>query len=120
VGLLDWFLGKRSPSRAVKPEWQGVIVRCDPCERTAWNIRVIADCLVEGLTTAYPAVKDSAGRVQVRVSGTTRIERLTAEGRRPAGPADLRPGVRVEIGFFEFTEQADPVAVYPDSLLLLS
>jgi hypothetical protein len=120
VGVLDWFLGRRSPSPVGKPEWQGVIVRCDPCERTAWNIRVVADCLVEGLRTEYPAVKISAGRVQVRVGGTTRIERLTAQGRRPAGLADLRPGIRVEIGFFDFTEQADPVAIYPDSLLLLS
>ena len=120
MGLLDWCLGKRLPSQVGKPEWQGMIVRCDPCERTAWNFRVIGDCLVEGLTTAYPSVKDSAGRVQVRISGTTRIERLTAEGRRPAGLADLRPGGRVEIGFFSFTEQADPVAIYPDSLLLLS
>jgi hypothetical protein len=102
-----------------KPEWQGIVVRCERREETVWNQQVIANCLIQGLPTEYPLIKDCGGSVQARISTRTQIEKLVEGNRLPAAVEDLSPGTRVEIGFFSFTEQASPVAIYPDSLLVL-
>jgi hypothetical protein len=102
-----------------RTEWQGMVVHCEPREETIWNQQVIANCLIQGLATEYPPIKDCGGRVQVRISTRTRVEKLVDGSRLPATATDLSPGTKVEIGFFTFTQQASPVAIYPDSLLIL-
>jgi hypothetical protein len=102
-----------------KPEWQEIVVRCERREETVWNQQLIANCLIQGLTTEYRPIKDCGGSVQVRISTRTQVEKIVEGGRLPATVEDLIPGTKVEIGFFSFTEQASPVAIYPDSLLVL-
>lgn len=106
-------------NEAGRPELQGIVVRCEKHEETVWNYQVIANCLIRGLRTEYPSIKESGGNVQVRISTRTLVEKLVEGSRLPASLEDLGPGTMVEIGFFSFTEQASPVAIYPDSLLVL-
>jgi hypothetical protein len=102
-----------------RTEWQGIVVRCEPREETVWNQQVIANCLIQGLPTEYPPIKDCGGQAQVRISTQTRVEKLVDGNRLPATAEDLSPGKKVEIGFFSITQEASPVAIYPDSLLIL-
>jgi hypothetical protein len=101
-------------------EWQGIVVRCVRHEEIKWNQQVIADCLIQGLSSKYPPISESGGSAQIRISSRMRLERIVGGSRSPATLEDLMPGTKVQVGFFSFTEQGLPVVIYPDSLLILS
>jgi hypothetical protein len=95
-------------------------VSVTPLDQHVWNRHVIGSCLVEGLRTEHPPIKGSGGRVQVRLTEDTRVERRVAEARTPCLFADIRAGDWIEVGFFSFTEPSTPVTIYPESLTVLA
>jgi len=105
------------PENVTSENLHGTVVSVEVRNEKKWNRSINGAIIVSGLN--YFSFDECGGKACLGVTDQTRLLQLTNGKLQPIRMTDIMVNDRVALGHYDFTEQTNPVTVYPESITKL-